>query len=530
VKLQFVYPGLLVLLAAIGLGVRVVGLADRPMHADEAVQAAIFRSLWWEGYYTYNPDEFHGPTLPYATVPPVWVAAPPRFAEMTAADFRIVPALFGAGAVLLVWLLRDGVGRTPALIAAALLAGSPAMVYYSRYYIHETLLVFFTLAAIAAGWRYYRTGRLAWCLTAGVSVGLMQATKETSPIVFAAMGGALLATWLWGRFVPVTERHEAEPDPGSPNASRRPLWHLAFGVFTAALVWATLLSSFFTNPRGVLDGLLAYGPWLGRAGGAAPHVQPWHYYLHLLGWWRQSGGPVFSEGVVLVFAAFGMAPALVPRLRLPDGAHAPLVRWLAFTTLFLTAAYSAIPYKTPWCVLGMLQGMILLAGIGVAASLRAMPGLPFRFLLSLVLLAAGAHLGWQSYRASFLLPADPWNPYAYAPTLPDAERLANDVGQLALDTPAGHAAPVKVIWHDGYYWPLPWYLRRLEQVGYWTDLPAHPAAPIVIASPRFDERLTAELDATHLMTGYYGLRPNVLAQLWVRTDVWEAHLRRLGRL
>jgi len=35
---------------------------------------------------------------------------------------------------------------------------------------------------------------------------------------------------------------------------------------------------------------------------------------------------------------------------------------------------------------------------------------------------------------------------------------------------------------------------------------------------------------THLMTGYYGIRTSVPAQFWVRNDLWEAHLRRLGRL
>lgn len=67
-------------------------------------------------------------------------------------------------------------------------------------------------------------------------------------------------------------------------------------------------------------------------------------------------------------------------------------------------------------------------------------------------------------------------------------------------------------------------------MGYWTDLPADPSAALIIASPAFDEALTAQLGASHLMTGYYGLRPNVLAQLWVREDVWMAHLRRSGRL
>ena len=32
------------------------------------------------------------------------------------------------------------------------------------------------------------------------------------------------------------------------------------------------------------------------------------------------------------------------------------------------------------------------------------------------------------------------------------------------------------------------------------------------------------------MTAYYEVRPGVFAQLWVREDLWVAHLRRLGRL
>jgi hypothetical protein len=89
---------------------------------------------------------------------------------------------------------------------------------------------------------------------------------------------------------------------------------------------------------------------------------------------------------------------------------------------------------------------------------------------------------------------------------------------------------VKVIWNDPYYWPLPWYLRGLTQVGYWSQVPDDPAAPIVIGASQLDPVLTEQLEATHLMTGYYGVRPNLLAQLWVRMDLWEAHLRRLGRL
>ncbi|HUT89763.1 MAG TPA: flippase activity-associated protein Agl23 [Thermoguttaceae bacterium] len=518
-KSPVTYLALLLLVAAGALAFRLPRLADRPMHADEAVQAAVFRTLWLEGRYVYNPEEFHGPTLPYATLPSVWISGPATFAQTGEATYRVVPALFGAGLVLLLWLLGDAVGKPAALCAGVLTAISPALVFYSRDYIHETLLVFFTLAAIAAGWRYARSGKPAWCLAAGACVGLMQATKETCVLVYLAMGIGLACAAGWRWLVGESPRSDR---PATPR------WHLAAGLAAAILVAVTLLSSFFTNPRGPMDGLLTYLPWLTRAGGQTPHVHPWNYYLHVLAWWRVGDGPLWSEGLVLGLAAVGFAAALLPS-RVPFFA-APFVRWLGFYTLALAAMYSALPYKTPWCLLGFLHGMILLAGVGAVALVRAVPTLPLKGCLSLVLLAAAGQLAWQSYRASYVLAADPRNPYVYAQTLPDAARLAGDVEQLAAASPDGRRVLIHVVWQDAYYWPLPWCLRGFERVGYWTGVPDDPGAPIVISSPRFDAALTERIDSTHLMTGYYGVRPNVLAQVWVRMDLWEAHLRRLGRL
>ena len=491
------------------------------MHADEAVGAARSRDLWLRGRYVYDPNEFHGPTLQYATLPSVWIGAPKSFAETTEATYRIVPVLFGTGLILLFWLLSDAVGKPAAVCAGVLTAISPAFVFYSRYYIHETLLVFFTLAAIAAGWRYVRSGKLAWCLAAGGFVGLMQATKETSVGTYLAMAVGLVSTLLWARLV-----GEASPE----DRPARPGWHLALGIAAAILVAVVLLSSLFSNPRGPIDGVLAYRPWLGRAGGASPHVHPWYYYLHILTWWRRGDGPLWSEGLILALAAVGFGLALLPKRAVTPGASASFVRWIGFYTVALTAAYSVIPYKTPWCLLGFLQGMILLAGVGAVGLVRIVPGLSLKVLMTLVLMGAGCHLAWQSHRASFIMPADPGNPYVYVHTLPDVVRLSGDLEELAKATPDGDEMVIKVIWQDAYYWPLPWYLRDFEHVELWTGMPADPAAPVVISSPRFDAPLTERLDATHLMTGYYGVRPNVLVQLWVRMDVWEAHLGRLGRL
>src|SRR3990172_2112028 len=111
VKSQLVFLVLLLLVAAGALAFRLPRLGDRPMHADEAVGAARFRRLWEEGRYVYDPNEFHGPTLQYATLPSVWIGAPKVFAQTPEATYRIVPVLFGTGLVLLLWLLGDALCR-----------------------------------------------------------------------------------------------------------------------------------------------------------------------------------------------------------------------------------------------------------------------------------------------------------------------------------------------------------------------------------------------------------------------------------
>ncbi|MFV1966891.1 MAG: flippase activity-associated protein Agl23 [Pirellulaceae bacterium] len=523
---KFVFPVLLLLLTAGALLFRAVQLQRRPMHADEAVQAFIARDLWLNGKYVYDPNEYHGPTMPYASAALLHLGTPRKFSDTTEATFRRVPVWFGAGTILMLWLLSDALGKPGVLIAGLLTAISPAMVFYHRYYIHETMLVFFTLAAMASSWRYTRSGNVGWCLAAGACLGLMQATKETSVLVYAAAAFALvLATALTRSW-----NHLLRRAPEQDRIPIRPA-HLLGGLLVAILVAVTLLSSFFTNLRGPWDGVLTYLPWTQRAGGDSAHLYPWYHYFHMLAYWQWDDGPRWSEGLILALAGIGFLVGLLPvRDRDLPGAQIRFVRWLGWYSVLLAAAYSAIPYKTPWCLLGFHHGFILLAGFGAAALVRWIPTLPLKALLAVVLLAFAGQLGWQSYRTSFVKADDPGNPYVYVHTLPDMERLYDDVGQLAQAAPEGHDMIVKVVWHDGYYWPLPWYLRDFSHVGYWDHMPADPAASLVLSSPQLDEQLTEKLNATHLMTGYYGVRPNVLAMLWVRVDVWEAHLRRLGRL
>ncbi|HYW79809.1 MAG TPA: hypothetical protein VE890_09550, partial [Thermoguttaceae bacterium] len=143
---------LTVLMAVVAVGAvfRLVDLPNRPMHCDEAVHAIKFGKLLEDDDYVYDPMEYHGPSLNYLTLPVAWLTGKEKLTEVTETDLRLLPALFGIGLIGMAWLLRNELGSGAILWAAVFTAVSPAMVFYSRYYIQEMLLVTFTFGAIIA--------------------------------------------------------------------------------------------------------------------------------------------------------------------------------------------------------------------------------------------------------------------------------------------------------------------------------------------------------------------------------------------
>src|ERR1051326_8061266 len=94
----------LLLALAGALALRVPHLALRPLHNDEAVNAIKVSDLWQHGRYKYDPDEYHGPTLHYATLPFLWLSGARNPDELGDATFRVAPVVFGVGLILLLVL------------------------------------------------------------------------------------------------------------------------------------------------------------------------------------------------------------------------------------------------------------------------------------------------------------------------------------------------------------------------------------------------------------------------------------------
>ncbi len=487
---------------------RVQRLEERPMHTDEAVHTIKAGTVLEEGKYVYDPHEYHGPTIYYAALPFIWLSGARTLAETSEWQFRIVPVTFGVGLILLLLILTESLGSWEALCAAILTAISPAMVYYSRYYIQEMLFVFFIFCAIASGWRYTRSGRIGWALMCGASLGLMLATKETSVLSYAAMCFALPPTLVWARL----------RDGAYPNirGAVRP-WHAVASALVGLIVCISVVSGFFTNPRGGIDIFLTFFNYFHRAGGVGIHDHSWDYYFRILVGGNTAAGPKWNERLIVVMAIVGGATALLRR-----GSENNLGRFLLFYTVILSAIYAVIPYKTPWCMLGFLHGMILLAGVGFVGVIRFVRHNGLRLIFVAAMAFAAYRLADLSYQSSFRFAADTRNPYVYGHTSTDMLHLVKRIENIARISPDGKNTLIRVITPDP--WPLPWYLRAYSRVGYPQDASGNVDAPIVITSQELQPNVESLIHDAY-QSEFYGQRPDVLMSVFIKKQLWDAFIK-----
>jgi len=333
------------------------------MHNDEAVNAIKFGRLWEQGTYKYDPNEHHGPTLYYATVALARLTGAPDFEHFTEKRLRALTLLFGLGMILLLALTADGLGRKGTIWAAVFTAISPRLssivgTTFTR--CSWCSLLFLRLRpAGATGGREELPGQYSQ----GQDWPDARDQRDFCHCVTAALL-ALALNQAWNRLLDAS----GLPVP----APRLNLWHLAaaFGVWL--LVAIALFSSFFTNASGPLDSIRTYGPWLSRAGGESEHIHPWNFYFHRLLWFSCSQGSGLDGSFD---SGSGGSWRREQFLRKNLGrANASFGRFLTLYTVFLTAAYTLIAYKTPWCLLSFWHGMILLAGLGSAVLSAAQNG------------------------------------------------------------------------------------------------------------------------------------------------------------
>ena len=305
-----------------------------------------------------------------------------------------------------------------------------------------------------------------WALLFGISAGLAFATKETSVLTFAAMFFPTLTSVIYCR------RNKFSC---GFSELRQLQTHLVLSFAGFALTAILFYSSFAQNWQGVYSAFISAPlSYAHRAAGSAVsegagyHVHPWWQYLK----WLFGSNTAFAA-----YSATGISLGLytlhkdLRQNAMPVPFKAALVAMLG-TALSLTAIYSGVPYKTPWCALQMHIPILIAAFLGLLAFSRSgTAGRIVFFVLSAVLLFENVHLATAIWRE----PDSKKIPYNYASASPQVKDMADLIESIASNSSGNqtqkHQKPfIAIALPSEDTWPLPFYLRNLNaNVGYWTQ-------------------------------------------------------------
>jgi uncharacterized protein (TIGR03663 family) len=468
-------------------------------------------TLFRNGFYHYDPANYHGPTLYYfgwlvTTINSFFYGKD----GLSTFAIRLVTALFGIGVVWLMLCLRRQLGTFGALSAAALAAVSPGLLFFSRYFIHEILFVFFSLGVVIAVLRFRESKRLRDLNLAALSAALMGATKETWIITLGVWLIALPCTVFYLRL-----RNGPIP-PGAPANTKERLndrsvetaaiwtrvsWNnarpyaIAAGVFVA--VWVMFYSSFFTNfPQGMYDSVRTYGYWF-KTGTSSPHDWGWWKYLE---WLKQQELPAIILGAMGITAALTLA-----RNR--------FAVFTAFWSLGILSAYSLVHYKTPWCALNIVLPFIIMAGYGLEQLYKS--GDIGRWAAALAALAAITIASYQAVSLSFEHYDDDTQAYVYAHTRRDFLSLVDEIDAIAAASPAGNNIGIIVMSPE--HWPMPWYLRNYPRTLY-SGKVIETSEPVLVVHENQLAEVEQLLGNRYRRYSKHELRPGNVLYLYVKND------------
>ncbi|HXD33994.1 MAG TPA: flippase activity-associated protein Agl23 [Pyrinomonadaceae bacterium] len=497
---------------AVAALVRLYNLPLVPFHHDEGVNGNFLVHLVRDGVYRYDPENYHGPTLYYFSAIIPWVT---RFLfgvsardtyGLTTFNTRLITSLFGLGTIWLVLSLRRRLGAVASLAGAALLTLSPGAVYLSRYFIHESLFVFFTLGIVVAFVKYYDEGQAVYLVLGAASAGLLFATKETwiisVGVLLIAWPSTHIYRWLW-RVSGFEEKGESPSQWMQRTVTRLggPM-QVAIAAFIAVAVCIVIAilfySSFFTNGKGVSDSLKTFQIWT-RTGREA-HVHSARTYIDWL--WAE-------EGTLLVLGALGAIATVFK----PKNSMALFCALWAFGIL---AAYSLVPYKTPWLGLNFIVPLAIISGYAFQ-SLYEYAGSELSRPVVMVGVLALSICTYQMIVLNFVKYDNDAYIYVYAHTRRETLAMLDEIDKIAKRAGTGFDTGITITSPE--YWPLPWYFRDYKRVGYYQRVALTTEAVIIASEGQKAEIQQTFGDRYRQVNSKFPLRPGVDLLLYVRKDL-----------
>ena len=460
----------------LALALRTAWLGMKPAHFDEGVNGWFVDQMTRDGFFHYDPTNFHGPLHFYV----LFVSQTLFGREIWA--LRLPLALVSTGCVAMVLAYRCHLGERVCQVAALAMAISPAMVFYGRYAIHESWLLFFLLLTAwgAAGlWRFGERRHL-WAAALGLTGMIL--TKETYLIHVVAFILAVPCLLFYERRFRSTRFAFTGWKFGRRDVLKVAAICAALIVFfyTGALLDWPPIDAPKTGPRGSLAGLWeTYGAWVhtGTAS-ASGHEKPRHYWLQLLaGIEVAEAGPGARVRVAATIASeLPAALGLLASFALLAPRTNRLARYLAIYGVGALIGYSLVPYKTPWCVISLVWPFHFIFGLAVvrcAEKVDAWTTATLAGALGLFTLHATWQLNFHHY-------ADDAEPYVYVQTREDIGKLLVPLNALLAQDPRNRFLTGHISLPEQH--PLTWLLKDFPRIDFPSidQLPDPPDADVLL--------------------------------------------------
>ncbi|MFI5294695.1 MAG: flippase activity-associated protein Agl23 [Thermodesulfovibrionales bacterium] len=449
----------------------------KPPHSDEGGNGYFVNQIWENGFFIYDPNNYHGPLLFYL------FQISEKIFGFGIGSFRAVTALFSVLTIVLILKGRDLLGRYASLFAASALALSPGITFFGRSAIHEPVFVFFQILLVMGFLRVRehadRKG-IIWSFAGLLGCILL---KET----FVILVLSLLVAWGWSEFSPRisdffagekgksqnkkakkkkrgrerrTQANTGTDKEGTSQTLRtgktesapKPSWRdldksfLLKVVFACAGIWLALFTGFFHHRQGATDFFTALTPWLKTGVGGSGHDKPFSYWLSLFGRYEWA-------------AAAGFAGAFIG-----VAGRSWKMRFFAALAIINWLVYSIISYKTPWCVITILWPFIIVAGFWIefiAISRRKSPVFWLSLCVAVVIAAQSAA---ANVRLNFMHYTDPSEPYVYVQTKNDLKVVEEIIRKKIRSSPDAQNMRVQINLKDS--WPFPWLFSRFPNTGF----------------------------------------------------------------
>lgn len=427
--------------AILGLAVflRFFLLGIKPPHFDEGINGWFVDQVVKNGFYKYDPTNYHGPLHFY-----ILLLSQTLFGRNLWA-IRLPVVLVSIVCVWLALKFEPLVGRNVSRIAALAMAISPGFVFYGRYAIHEVWLQLFSMMFIMGVLGLWRLGRLNYLWYAGMGLAGMILTKETYAIHVAC---AVIAIPVLAVSIALSRVPDVKPAKQTWNYI-----DLAMVIIVGAAAILFFYSGTFFNWSGVKGLYEAFKAWSATGAAGHGHEKPWDYWFKIMGpslEFRQADflGYELPMLVGLILCAFCQKLKNIS------------LRYLAIYGVGSLIAYSYVKYKTPWCIISFGWPFLYVFGAAVLLVRPKHLRLVYRIIGVLLFISLGSSIWLNYFRCS-----SPEEPYAYVQTYNDIFKLTTPLLKLARRDPVYYHLTGHLIRSSIY--PLPWVLGDFDRVGYY---------------------------------------------------------------